>query len=424
MGIALRWRSAREVIHARRDVSAELIQAMTMDTVSANSDASVEAVRDYVRRLTPDARSRLLVELERLQLLGNGIKGTEALLAELRAEFRKGGRAHDRIKSPSRFFFQPLEPVLVDAAPEGAGSGRISRASLAPIWDWIGGTLLPVMTRDYENITRPLIVSNAIGEVEQMAAALQTKVFRILETSLATADGAERVRGELALYTASRTAIDDLARMLTVLRACHALARFQAGLPDRIASFAGAPLATTRHLLDALTATHADAMPFALTMVIKRLRRPWQLIRLATGAARSRDVADIAATPYAAAVATVLDRLDDQRRELSTALKGGRVVIARDILAGVLGAEEALRLRIRRIETSDWGRRLEQVMAAVASDLNAEADKLPDGVHHVFDARRLRRSGSGWRVMLSHGGVDAAAGLMTWCRGIVGAGQR
>jgi hypothetical protein len=397
---------------------------MTMDPVPPSSQAPIDSVREYVQRLTPEARSRLLLELERLELSGEAVKGIEPLLAELRAEFRKGGQAQaqERVKSPSRYFFQPLEPMLVNGGPERAGPGRISRTSLAPIWDWIGSKLLPVMTRDYENKAKPLIVANATAEVERMAAALQTKVFKFLESTLATPEGAERIRGELALFTSSRTAFDDLARMLSVLRARDALAKFQAGLPPQITAFTGEPLERTRRLLDAVIAKHADALPFALTMVMKRLKTPWQLIRLATASARGRTAAELAATPHGVAVTMVLDHLDDQRRELAHALKNDRVLIAKDILTGIYGTEDALRANIRRLETSDWGRRLDAVMAAVTSDLNAEVGRLPEGVHHIFGSRR--RSGPGLLAALSRGGRDAAAGVVMWCRGIVGAGER
>ena len=290
----------------------------------ANNEVPVDQVREYVQRLTPEARSRLLVELERLQLSGDEVKGTETLLAELRAEFRKGGHAHDRVKSPSRYFFQPLEPMLVNRAPERANPGQISRTSLAAIWEWIGQFLLPAMTREYETKMKPVIVADKTGEAERMAAAFQAKIAKCLEGTLAAADSVERTRGELAKYTSSRAAFDDLSKTLSVLQAADALARFNAALPPQIGSFDGKSLSKIRRLLETLAAKHSKATPFALTMVSKRLKVPWQLIRLATRTARSRNAADIAATPYAVTVGMVLDQLDDKRLDLSNALKNDR----------------------------------------------------------------------------------------------------
>ena len=112
-------------------------------------DETADRIEDYLQRLTPLTRSNLLTELERLEVCGTEMPGAAAILEKLRAEFRKDGRTCDRVASPSRYFFAPLEPLLVDGAPEHANSGRILRGSLAPIWEWISRDLLPTMARDY-----------------------------------------------------------------------------------------------------------------------------------------------------------------------------------------------------------------------------------------------------------------------------------
>ena len=114
-----------------------------------------ERIEEYLQRLTPLARSNLLTELERLEVCGNEMPGSAPLLEKLRAEFRKNepthrsGHAPRRVANPSRYFFTPLEPLLVNGAPEHANSGWILRGSLAPIWEWISRDLLPTMARDY-----------------------------------------------------------------------------------------------------------------------------------------------------------------------------------------------------------------------------------------------------------------------------------
>src|SRR2546421_226592 len=94
-----------------------------------NDDVSLERIREYLGRLTSQARSNLLVEIERIQLYGDDVPGSETILTQLRAEFRKSGQSHDRAGSPSRHFFKPIEGLFVDRPPERANSGEISRGS-------------------------------------------------------------------------------------------------------------------------------------------------------------------------------------------------------------------------------------------------------------------------------------------------------
>ena len=108
-------------------------------------DRASEQLKQYLAQLTPQVRGRLLGELERLLELGEPIPRAEELIASLRAEFPDGP---ERLGDPERLFFRPLEPVLVDGAPERANSGQIARGSLRPIWDllktvltFVGGVL-------------------------------------------------------------------------------------------------------------------------------------------------------------------------------------------------------------------------------------------------------------------------------------------
>src|ERR1700722_5062491 len=96
-----------------------------------------ERFDEYLGQLTQQARGNLLNELERLELCGAQIPGARVVLERLRVEFRSNGQTHKRIGNPARYFFAPLEPLLVDGAPEHANSGRLQRGSLSAIWDWI-----------------------------------------------------------------------------------------------------------------------------------------------------------------------------------------------------------------------------------------------------------------------------------------------
>lgn len=367
-----------------------------------------DRIADYLQRLTPHARSNLLTELERLEVCGAEIPGAAAILEKLRAEFRKDGSTQNCVNSPSRYFFAPLEPLLIDGAPEHANSGRLSRGSLAPIWEWISRDLLPTMARDYVKSISELIATDNQREARQVAAAFQTKVAKYLESTLGSPDGSAQTRNKLATYTASRAAYGDLAKIQCVLGARDALAEFNAALPDKIVGFDDARVAKITVLLDGFGKKYADVIPFAIALVAKRLKTPWQLIRLATKAAASKEAADIAATPYAIAVSMVLDRLEDKQLALRVALKNNRVVVAREILADVYDTEYALQVRIDGLEQSDWGARLASLMGAIAAMVEAEVARFPEEVGHVLGSRSLRshQSLAGRLTYLAYKGRD------------------
>src|SRR3569623_1385115 len=103
---------------------------------------------------------------------------------------------------------------------------RMSRNTLTPIWEWICRDLLPTMARDYIKAINDQVAANNPKEVLKIASTFQTKVVKVLENTFASAESAEFARGKLAQYTASRSAFDDVRKMLQVLRVGNALPKF------------------------------------------------------------------------------------------------------------------------------------------------------------------------------------------------------
>ena len=385
--------------------------------------ALADRIQEFLQRLTPLTRNCLLTELERLEASEGEMPGTGEVLAKLRAEFRKDGSTQNRVDMPSRYFFAPLEPVLVSGAPEHANSGLIQRGSLAAIWEWISRDLLRTMAGDYTKKIDELILANNQKQAAQVAATFQVKVVKSLENMLGSPDGAEQTRKKLATYTASRSAYDDLTKMQAVLRERDALAKFNATLPAAIQKFDDAQVVKITALLDAFRKNHADVVPFALAMVAKRLKNHWQLVRLATKAAATKNAADVAATPYAIAVSMVLDRVEDSRATLRVALRNNRVLVAKEILTEIYDTEYALQVRIDQLDQCDWGVRLETLMASIAALVEAEVARFPDNVGHVLGSRRLRSHDSlaGRLTYLAYKGRDAVSGGGAFLKKLTGA---
>ena len=385
--------------------------------------ALADRIQEFLQRLTPLTRNCLLTELERLEVCDGPVPGSAELLTKLRAEFRKDGSTQNRGTNASRQFFAPLEPVLVDGAPTHDNSGQIQRGSLAAIWEWISRDLLPTMARDYIKKIDDLVATNNQKEARQVVTTFQTKVVKYLESTLSSPDGAEQTRVKLATYTASRAAYSDLTKMMSVLRAREALAKFNESLPEAIQNFDDSRVSKITGLLHAFRKNNAEEIPFALTLVAKRLKTPWQLSRLATKAAPSKNAADVAATPYAIVISMVLDRLEDKQAALRIALRNNRVLVAKEILTEIYDTEYALQVRIDQLDKSSWGIRLENLMNSIATLVEAEVARFPDNVGHVLGSRRLRsyKSLAGRLTYLAWKGRDAVSDGAAYCKKLVGA---
>jgi hypothetical protein len=230
-------------------------------------------------------------------------------------------------------------------------------------------------------------------------------------------------RAKLATYTAARSTYGDLVKIMIALRAREAIAKFNKALPERFIKFDNGEVAKMTALLTAFAKNNADALPFAIALIGRRLKTPWHLIRLATKAAASKNAADVAATPYAIAVSMVLDRIDDGRSALRIALKQNRVLIARDLLSEIYDTEYALKVRIDHFEESEWGVRLQASMDAISELVAAEVSRFPAQVGHVLGSRRLRSHDSltGKLTYLAWKGRDAVMDGAAYCKRLINA---
>jgi hypothetical protein len=350
-------------------------------------------VQDYLKRLTPQTRVRLLAELERLRLCDDDIPGTNILLTDLRKEFGRDAMSTDSLEVPAQHLFRPLEPFLLNRSPEHTHEGRISRASLTAIWDLISRELMHSVAESYSLELKKLLAANNQKQAEQAARTFQSKAFKYLEGVLASGQGAQRTRNRLAIYTSMSGTFDDLLKMLCVLKHGDALAQFEKRLPKLIKDFDDDVLEEIRAALDAFAKRNPDALPYALTLLSKHLKSPWQLIRLATKAVDSKDAAEIAATPYALAVTMVLNHLDDKLAALRSRIRT-RAPIAKDVLVEIYDTEYAIRVRIDLSDDSAWGQRLNATMKMVSELLEAEMQNIPASLRHVLGSRALKRHDS------------------------------
>ena len=384
------------------------------------NETPVESLKGYLRQLSPQTRSRLLAEVERLRQSGEDVPGGDLLLGELRAEFRQDGRAVERLEQPARHFFRPLEPYLTDRPAERANAGQVSRASLPAIWDWIGRDLMASMVRAYLSDMKQFIATGRQHEIEQATQVFQNKAVKYLEGALKSASSLEQARSRLVAYGAAKAGLDDLTKMLRMLRAREALSQFARALPARIDKLDGARLDKTSAALAAFAAENGDAVPFALILVGQRLVASWQLIRLATKAVETKDAAAIAATPYAMTVGMVLDQLEDRVEVLYGALTDEHLPRAKELLTGIYDMEYQLGVRVDFGDTP-WGRQLDAIMDRVERLLNTEMTTLPAGLSHVLKSRGLKGhlSFSGQLEWLKYKCRDAVTGSVAYGRNLI-----
>lgn len=278
-----------------------------------------EQLREYLRCLSSEKQAELLTSIERAVLRGEEVADVDLILTELRRIIRNSLVKAERAGSPSRLFFDPITPFLVDGGPHSVVRGQISRNSLNPIWIWISRDLLPREAKSYSDA-----VNRALGAEEHANALAHVESFHEIalariRNALASQENKNRVRDRLAMYMGQPRAMADLHEIVTVLTIRHPLAAVASKLPQHIEALCGDDLATAIRSLDEAGPLPGDALIYALLIVMRRLTEPWQLVRIAAAAATRKSGA--ANAPYRLAIMLVVAEMEDLLAQLRAALK-------------------------------------------------------------------------------------------------------
>ena len=356
---------------------------------------AVERLRDYLRTLKPEARAMLVAELERGVLGGEESAGNELILQELRRAIRVESQpASQRMGDAARMFFGPVEPFLIDDAPDHKRAGRISRVSLEPIWEWIGRDLIPAEAKALgDDINRALLAKDRV-KAEQRARALHDRALLRIREAMASVTGDDKARRRLAVQVGTPRALEDLATLTGILANRDLLSELARRLPNHLRTFERDQIDSVKLLLEAAIAqksqggasvAKADVFLYGFVLFMGRLAAPWQLIRIATRAAETDEAARIAETPYGRAVTIVLGEVECMVNDLRSELKAHRPVTS--LLKNIHDAARGLRTEIDLSGDSPWSRQLTAIRTEVSNVLRGEIESTPGRVRRLLRPR-------------------------------------
>lgn len=368
----------------------------------ASEGQAVEQLRDYLRTLKPEARAMLIVELERDLLRGEDVAGSQLILQELRRTICAAGQKVPRIGDASRLFFTPLEPFMINDAPDHKRVGRIARSTLAAIWEWIGRDLMPGEAKALvTDINRALFEDDRL-KAEQLMRTLQDRVTLRINEAVAGAKKDENAQRRLAAQIGAPRGVETVTTLAKILGCRDVLPTVAQRLPAIMPAFEREQVDLVKALLTGATAqkpadgkatNKSDIFLYGLVLVVGRLAEPWQLIRIATRAAASNDENRVADTPFAVAVSIVLGDLECMLNDLQAGLKVRRQVapLVRAICAALHGVGTELSFSTDLL----WGRRFTAIRGDLGNVLTAAIEQAPARVRRLLRPRTAKDLAAG-----------------------------
>jgi len=290
--------------------------------------------------------------------------------------------ARPRADDPARIVFHPLEPFLIDgqASPR---PGQIRRASLQPVWQWLVREGAPEQARELDQAFRDGAAGNS-SRIELAARKLQLAAAdAIFKIAIQESTDQRRALSRIG----PPDLIEDLIAIASVLRAREAFDTLDSRLPSYMRIFGEPQIVTTSAALNVPSLQTPQMLPFALSLVMRRLTAPWQIIRLAVRMAASDDELRVAATPYGIAVTIALHDLSRLASGLRADIRRGHFDNVAEHLKMLHDGVRGLRTELDLRNDSTWGKQLASIRADISNALQSEIESVPGRVRRLLRQR-------------------------------------
>jgi hypothetical protein len=372
------------------------------------SQTSIERLRDFLVQLPPQSQALLMREFERAIERGEDTTVATFVLEQLRKVVRgTDDEARPRTDDPARLLFRPLEPFLVDGSSQ-IRPGQVRRASLPPVWQWLGRDGAPDQAREFEAALARVRDGGPTSDLEPAVRKFQLVAADAIVKIATPVPGGDKQRA-LARVGAPNV-IEDLLAIGSVLQAREAIDTLSSRLPSFLRMFGDAQVASVSDSLNVPILQSPQLLPFALSLVMQRLTAPWQIIRLAVKMAASDDEIRVAATPYGVAVTIALHDLSFLAAGLRADIKRGHFDNVAEHLKALHDGVRGLRTELDLRNDSAWGKQLAAIRADISNTLQSEIDSVPGRVRRLLRQRADKDIPASARVDATE--VDETAALI------------
>jgi hypothetical protein len=219
------------------------------------------------------ARLAKAVEVDRLS--GGHALPHELILDAVRPSLRRT-QAADRTPTPLRLFCRPFEDLLTHQTRTEKVKGRITRSSIAPVWNWLSQTLVP----DAASTFSIGVKTAAIGPTPLDALDRAKQFWEIAAQALHAALASEKDRKAARAVLGDAIAVADAQEMALLLSVGDDILAVQDVLPLHTPSLTEDLIWKLREIYDRVVLAVPDAVSYIAVVAMNRLERPWEALKL------------------------------------------------------------------------------------------------------------------------------------------------
>jgi hypothetical protein len=376
------------------------------------------ALQGFLGSLPEPMAARLAKAVEVDRLADGKLLPHDLILDALRPALRRMGNA-ERTPAPLRLFCEPFQDLLTGARAKEKQKGRIARASVPLVWNWLCQTLTPEAAQNFAIGVKRAVLSYHMEEVTARAA----EFWPVASEAMLAALGDESARKAARRALGGDAVLEDAREMALLLGVATEVRELQEKLPRLTPQLTDDLLWGLRGIYDRLVETSPDAAPYVAVIAMNRLARPWEALKLPLLISRRTQDTLIASTDMGLVGEIIFGEIEDH----ATAIRAVKhpnfdadALVTHVGRFAVLSTGIVKEVEMRR--DGRWGQRLMKDRSAVAEVMEGLVRRAPKEILAAIPTQRAGGFAGGPRSpdLTRAADSDKSARALGYARLIVG----
>lgn len=234
-------------------------------------------LKEFLNQLPDRSAAALTRAIERDRLAGATQLPHEAILEGLRPTLRQAIARPPRTPTPQRLFTAPLEDMLVNGPRRQKQRGRILRASMSPVWEWLRDELIPTLHAEMSEKLRVAIISNDRVEIRECVDVLCGAAGNAISQALDELASGKRSRTQLEARLGPGT-VEDLPDIAAALEIGLELMELQTQFPRPVLDIGPLEINWIRDRFTNIADHLPDHAPYLMLVLVGRMAKPWEIL--------------------------------------------------------------------------------------------------------------------------------------------------
>jgi hypothetical protein len=333
--------------------------------------ARLHRLDGFLGGVTPSIALRLAKAIEIDRLRGGALPHDE-ILSALRGKLREAQNRLSRVASPRRLVCAAFEDLLIDDRLRKQ-RGRIVRTSIAPVWRWLTETLLPPETLELLDKIRDRLLNASAEFADAEVAAFQKAAAAALLAQIPSSEPGDARNAAAAKALGGADIAGDAYDMARMMEIGPEVLRLQREFPKPMHTLSENDICIVRAVWERVADTHPDCAAYVVFLMLGRLEKSWEIMRLAGALSRKTNDVVVSRTDAGFVGDLLLSDLEEcievLRAMRAEALDPG-VVLAQVETFAHLSTGIVREIGIKR--DGIWGKRL----MAARGGMSAEVERL------------------------------------------------